>query len=65
METKLDYLLDSGTTLNMLEIPNIEIKNFRKIGICFQKYPVNIEPTQHCCIGNDIFLRLLEKQKAS
>ena len=55
METKLEYLLDSGTTLNMLEFQ----KYFRKMGIC-----INNGPTQHCSIGKNIFLHLLEKQKA-
>ena len=38
METKLEYLLDSVTTLRICwRFRNIEI-NFRKMGICIQKY---------------------------
>ena len=32
METKLEYLLDSGTTLNMLEIQKYWNKTFQKDG---------------------------------
>ena len=35
MEIKLEYLLDSGNTLRFR---NIEINNFRKMGICIPKY---------------------------
>ena len=34
METKLEYLLDSGNTLRFR---NIGIKSFRKMGICIVK----------------------------
>ena len=40
METKLEYLLDSVSTLNMFEIHNIGIKYFGKMGIWTPKYTV-------------------------
>ena len=55
METKLEYLFDSGTTLNMLEIQKFKKKELVKWGFSFKNTLVNIEPTQHCCLGNDIF----------
>ena len=55
METKLEYLFDSGTTLNMLEIQKLKKKELVKWGFSFKNTLVNIEPTQHCCLGNDIF----------
>ena len=65
METKLEYLLDSGTTLNMLEIQKYWNKKVERWVFAFKNKLLNIEPTQHYCIGNGIFLRLLEKQKSS
>ena len=38
METKLEYLLDSGNTLNMFEIQKYWEKIFQKDGICIPKY---------------------------
>ena len=38
METKLEYLFDSGTTLNMLEIQKLKKKRISKMGIFIQKY---------------------------
>ena len=49
METKLEYLLDSGNTLRLR---NIGTKYLKKRSICIGKY---IGPTLHCSIGNDIF----------
>ena len=38
-------------------------KFLERWAFAFKNTLLNIEPTQHCCIENDIFLRLLEKQK--
>ena len=62
METKLEYFLDSGTSLNMLEIQkywnNFFLERWR---FAFKNTLLCIEPTQHCCIGNDIFSVCLKK----
>ena len=49
METKLEYLLNS---VNTLRFRNVEIKYFRKMGICITV--LNIGPSLHCSIGNKI-----------
>ena len=38
METKLEYLLDSVTTLNTLKIQKYWNKNLHCMGICIEKY---------------------------
>ena len=38
-------------------------KFLERWAFAFKNTLLNIEPTQHCCIENEIFLRLLEKQK--
>ena len=38
METELEYLLDSGNTLNIFEIQKYWNKIFKKMGICIPKY---------------------------
>ena len=38
METKLDYLLDSGNILNMFQIQNIKVKYLKKMGVYILKY---------------------------
>ena len=38
METKLEYLLDSGNNLNMFEIQKYWEKIFQEDGICIPKY---------------------------
>ena len=43
METKLEYLLDSGNTLNIFEIQKYWNKIFKKMGICIPKYTA-----EHC-----------------
>ena len=53
METKLEYLLDSGNILNMFEIE----KCSNKI-IAFQNTQLNIGPTLHCSVGKNIFFGL-------
>ena len=60
METKLEYLLDSGNTLNMFETQKYWNKIFQKDEYFhFQITPLNIGPILHCRIGNDTLFRFV------
>ena len=62
METKLEYLLDSGTTLQYVGDSGILMILERWV-IAFKNALFNIETTQNCSIGNDIFSVFLKIKK--
>ena len=62
METKLEYLLDSGTTFQYVGDSGILMILERWV-IAFKNALFNIETTQNCCIGNDIFSVFLKSKK--
>ena len=62
METKLEYLLDSGTTFQYVGDSGILMILERWV-IAFKNALFNIETTQNCSIGNDIFSVCLKSKK--
>ena len=62
METKLEYLLDSGTTFQYVGDSGILMILERWV-IAFKNALLNIETTQNCSIGNDIFSVFLKSKK--
>ena len=63
METNLIYLLDSGNILNIWDSEMLKENVWERSVFAFQNTLLNIGPTLHCSIGNDIFFRFVSALK--